>query len=109
MALSMYFVKEKITQELLAYETEIKEGVDYEEALLKCLNNMTNILLDYRKKSFKQLLLNMYDGKSEKLKADLARLTLMDGWGGDKIKGLAVVYPTIKQMDERFKIGTEEE
>ena len=101
MALSHRIIFRK---ELQNFMLEIKEGKPEDEILEKYLSKIWNISNERKKDMFWQLLLKIYEDDYYKLKGDIARITLLDSWGGDRKKALAVVYPAIVKTQIGFDI-----
>lgn len=91
-------------KELEDFISEIKEGKPEDELVEKYLSKIWNISIERNKDMFWQLLLKIYEDDYYKLKGDIARITLLDSWGGDKKKALAVVYPAIVKTQRVFDI-----
>jgi hypothetical protein len=83
MALSHRIIFRK---ELQNFMLEIKEGKPEDEILEKYLTKIWNISNERKKDMFWQLLLKIYEDDYYKLKGDIARITLLDSWGGDRKK-----------------------
>ena len=101
MALSHRIIFRK---ELQNFMLEIKEGKPEDEILEKYLTKIWNISNERKKDMFWQLLLKIYEDDYYKLKGDIARITLLDSWGGDRKKALSVVYPAIVKTQRGFDI-----
>ena len=95
MSLSNKIFNNKVKEELESLISELKENEATDEIVEKYTELIVADAIKYRDQAFKRVLLGMYDQDLEKLKTNIAKIALLDAWGGDANKTLAVVYPAI--------------
>lgn len=92
MALVSFYLEKEIRQLIHDAKSDIpeKELVSQYSAKLK------EILISGKKDVLFQVLMNMYDNDTKKLKSDIAALTILNSWGGSRRKALSVIYPAMQ-------------
>ena len=101
MALSNYFILEELQKLIL----ELKAGKPEEELILEYTNKIDVLANKRIHGALWQLLMKIYDNDAKKLETDISMLTLLQEWGGNRRKALAVLYPAIKKVQKNFVIN----